>query len=493
MSRIAQSALNPILLKELRQAVRSRFVSGAYCLFLLVLTVVTGSVLMAGELRSAVQPGALFGAGRGLFQALFVPLTLVCILFVPTYSGLRLAAERGEAHLDLQFTTQLSPGAILRGKFMAALTLVTLMSSAALPFLALTFRLGGIDLPSALLSLLALLLVSALSVLATLLLAALPGNRFWRALLALSCVSALFWAVTMTNMAAVGIVESGAGSYILTSEFWQVAGVIAVGALLLAGGLHVLAVALISPPAANRALPIRVWATLSWLAWGVLMTALAFVHKEEGFLMGWIVPGLLLSLAVLPLAAGERPDVGRRVRLSIPRRLPARLAAFPFFSGAASGTLWALALGLATLLIGQRLMNRLDPDWAADGETFPILYGMLAYAFAYSQSGLLLWRAIGHRWLSRGHVWVIVLLLASLGCLLPLLVGLATGTLGRTPYGTWSPGNPFALFDSDHRTRGALFAVAWCALLVVPLVPWILRAWRDFKPPSPESPPAPAK
>ncbi len=482
-------APNPILLKEMRQAVRSRFVSGAYCLFLLVLTVVTGATLMSGAARATRNPGALFGAGRDLFQTLFVPLTLVCVLFVPVYAGLRLASERGDMHLDLQFTTRLSPGAILRGKFMAALVLISLMTSAALPFLTLTFRLGGIDLPSALLSLLVLLLISAISVLGTLLLAALPGSRFWRVVLALGAFMTLFWIMTLTNMAAAGIVLSGVGTQILTADFWKVTGLISAGAILLAGGLHVLAVALISPPAANRALPIRLWATLSWLVWGVLMTVFAFVHDEAGFLMGWIIPGLLLSMASQGLAVGERLSIGRRVRQAIPRRLPARLAVFPFYSGAAAGTLWALALGVATVLTGQWLVKRLDPDLATDGETFPTMVGMLAYACAYSQSGLLLWRAVCHRWLSRGQTWVIVLLLVALGCLLPLLVGLATGTLERSSYGAWSLGNPFALFDEEHRRAGGLFALVWCALLAIPQVPWLVRAWRDFTPPSPEPPP----
>ena len=483
MIRSAPLALNPILLKEMRQAVRSRFVSGAYCLLLLVLTVVTGGTLMSGVARAARDPGALFGAGRGLFQALFVPLTLVCVLFVPVYAGLRLAVERGDVHLDLQFTTRLSPGAILRGKFMAALVLISLMTSAALPFLTLTFRLGGIDVPSALLSLLVLLLISALTVLGTLLLAALPGNRFWRVVLALGALMSLFWVMTLANMAAAGIIQSGVGGQMLTAAFWRVAGMIGIGAVLLGSGGYVLSVALISPPAANRALPIRLWATAAWLAWGVMMTLMAFAQRDADYLMGWIVPGLLLGINALALTAGERLTIGRRVRQRIPRRLFARLIVFPFYSGAAPGTLWATALGAATLGIGYLLTKRLDAaGLAADGEAFPVMAGMLAYAFVYSQSGLLLWRAAGHRWLSRGQTWVIILLLLALGCLLPLLVGLAAGTLTRSPFGAWTLGNPFALFNDDHRTAGLLFALVGCALLAIPQVPWIVRAWHDFKP-----------
>lgn len=485
MIRSAPLALNPILLKEMRQAVRSRFVSGAYCLLLLVLTVVTGVTLMSGVARAARDPGALFGAGRGLFQALFVPLTLVCVLFVPVYAGLRLAVERGDAHLDLQFTTRLSPGAILRGKFMAALVLISLMTSAALPFLMLTFRLGGIDVPSALLSLLVLLLISAMTVLGTLLLAALPGNRFWRVVLALGALMALFWVMTLANMAAAGIIQSGVGGQMLTAAFWRVAGMIGVGTVLLGSGVYILSVALISPPAANRALPIRLWATAAWLAWGVMMTLMAFAQRDVDYLMGWILPGLLLGIGALALAAGERLTIGRRVRQSIPRRLFARLIVFPFYSGAAPGTLWATALGVATLGIGFELMKRLPISLPTDGNGFPVMVGMLAYAFVYSQGGLLLWRAVGHRWLSRGQTWVIILLLLALGCLLPLLVGLAAGTLTRSPFGAWTLGNPFALFNDDHRTAGKAFALAGCALLAIPQVPWIVRAWRDFKPVNP--------
>ena len=59
-------ALNPILLKELRQAVRSRFVSGALLFFLFSLLAVVAGVLLSPERRAFAKPwiwlgGALAG------------------------------------------------------------------------------------------------------------------------------------------------------------------------------------------------------------------------------------------------------------------------------------------------------------------------------------------------------------------------------------------------------------------------------------------------
>src|SRR5262245_48579825 len=88
--------LNPIVVKELRQAVQSRFVIAPLMTLLSIQIVAIGIYLLTsgGSLLS-------FDAGRNVFLILFAILQGVGMLFVPLYTAVRLAAERSDTNVDL--------------------------------------------------------------------------------------------------------------------------------------------------------------------------------------------------------------------------------------------------------------------------------------------------------------------------------------------------------------------------------------------------------
>ena len=73
---------------------------------------------------------------------------LTCLGFVPLYAGVRLSLERNDANIDLLFVTTITPGAIIRGKYLTAMALTLLIFSACMPFITFTYLLRGIDLPT---------------------------------------------------------------------------------------------------------------------------------------------------------------------------------------------------------------------------------------------------------------------------------------------------------------------------------------------------------
>jgi len=484
MIRRLRPALNPILLKELRQAVRSRFITVSYCLFLLLLVMVTGGVLWSRTSAMLADPGAMLGAGRGLFQALFAPLSLVCILFVPAYTGIRLAAELGTGNMDLQFVTRLTPGAVLRGKLLCGIALGSLMVSAALPFLTLTFRLGGIDLPSAFVVLAMLLAMGLFATLFALMLATLPGNRVWRILIGLAGGGTLFNWMMMLNMGVAGMIATGIGSQLATAQFWQVAVLIVLGGIAVGGLFFMLATARISPPTANRALPVRIWMSAAWLVTGLVFAGLAIYKREVAYLIPWIVLSCLLSMAAMGVACSERTTLSRRVRRAIPRRRVWRLLVFPFFSGADSGMLWAVLLGGGTLLIARRLEDGFA-RLSFDSDTEMVLAGLLAYTFAYCQTARLLQYPL-RKWLPDKAVWVLALVLLAAGMLTPVLVGMSDRALMAHALGAWTAGNPVALFYPQHRWGALRVAGVWSGVLLIPYLLRTLGTLRAFAPLEPD-------
>src|SRR5262249_48622543 len=121
--------------------------------------------------------------GRDVFIWLQAILLFTCILFVPAYTGLRLAAERSEVNVDLLFITTLRPRAIITGKFASAVLLAIMIFSACTPFMSFTYFLRGIDLPSIFFVVGFDFLVVAATVMLSIFIAVIPGNRVLKAFL----------------------------------------------------------------------------------------------------------------------------------------------------------------------------------------------------------------------------------------------------------------------------------------------------------------------
>ena len=102
-----QDLFNPIVVKEMKQAVQGKFVSSLLLLLLAVQLLVVGTwVLMTPDVARR------FDTGAGMFMTLEGLLLGICILFIPSYTGIRLISERSPADMDLLFITTISPRAI---------------------------------------------------------------------------------------------------------------------------------------------------------------------------------------------------------------------------------------------------------------------------------------------------------------------------------------------------------------------------------------------
>src|SRR5262249_43604687 len=141
-SRISD-AINPIVVKELRQASQSRFVTATLMILLCIQLVALGLYLLfSGETTTS------FDAGRQVFIVLLGIVFGAGMLFVPLYTAVRLVAQRSDTQVDLLYITTIKPRRIIAGKLAAATAINVLIFSACLPFVTLTYFLRGVDLPS---------------------------------------------------------------------------------------------------------------------------------------------------------------------------------------------------------------------------------------------------------------------------------------------------------------------------------------------------------
>jgi hypothetical protein len=137
--------MNPIVVKELRQAVLSKVVVAALMLFLFIEIFILGTTLLSSSGASQVEMD--FNSGRRLFGILQSIMFGACML-VPIYVGVRLGAERSGTNSDLMFISRLKPRAIVAGKLQSGVVLILLIFSACTPFMAFAYLLRGIDIPT---------------------------------------------------------------------------------------------------------------------------------------------------------------------------------------------------------------------------------------------------------------------------------------------------------------------------------------------------------
>jgi hypothetical protein len=334
MSRAVADRVNPIVVKELRQAVRSRLVVAVLLIFLSVCVVTIGLFVMLDP-----NIATRSRAGAELFAILMTALALTCQLVVPLYTCVRFSRERNDDNVDLLFITTIRPGAIIRGKFSASMALTGLIFASCLPFLCLTYLLRGIDLPTIFFLLAWTFLNSAVLSMFSVMLGSFRGGLF---------VQILVWLVSL----AVGIITSSAmisisarGGFRLlnvldTPENMAIAGTVLMVYMCFIGLFYVMGVSSLSPASSNRSMLLRIYLTAMGIVVGVVIGLWSLHEKSLTPVTVWTCISVGFACTALFIAIGERDGWTPRVRKHIPQNRPLRMAAWLFYTGSSGGVAW---------------------------------------------------------------------------------------------------------------------------------------------------------
>ena len=487
--------LNPIVIKELRQAVRSWTVTGMLLLFLTVLfiTSIAFLVTQSFDVNTNLQLGGT------MFSAFVVILAGASIFFIPLYIGIRVAAERQENNPDLLYVTTLSPARIIWGKFLCGAYVALLFFSACMPFMAFTNLLRGVDLPTVFYILFFLFLVVCAANMIAIFLACLPMSRPFKVLLAIGGFFASLMIISSLVATSFMLMRSGIGAMMMHGNFW-VGVVTYVGmGLALTGLLFVLSVALIAPPSANRALPVRVYITVIWLLGGLLSFGWIWQVKEPQLILTWAGYTSVLMLFSLLVVISNADQIGPRVRRSIPVPRWKRAIAFLFFNGAAGGLLWVVIIFATTFFAANGIIS-LGTVWfpkttygmstEQSGNFFALSFTAAAYALAYALTALFLQRKIfPHRPPKLAGLFAV--LLAAAWAIVPSIVLFFLNRLSWQSVEGLQLGNVFNIFslrEGSSLNLHLLFASVWLALMLALNANWFLQQFRNFRPP-PSAPP----
>ena len=502
--------VNPIVVKELRQAVKSRFIVGVLLLILVVLAV----TLLLFVMSSTNLGSASSDEGRDLFMFFQGTLLALCMVCVPIYVGARLTAERASATSDLLYVTTIKPSSIIWGKLVAGMTVTALIFSVCAPFMVVTYLLRGIDPPTILFALAIDFGVVLSSAMLAIFLGALPVGWPVKVLLGMIMLAASFSVfIWITAAMSFGLTRSGIGSVMADPEFWWATVGVAALWLAIIGLVFFLAVAMISPVTSNRAFPTRLYLTVMWaLSFAVALGTAVYYTYWSGFSSGdeailmsvWAVCWAFILLPATVLATSERDAMGPRLQRSIPKNPLFRVPAFFLFSGAGAGVLWAGGLFALTLVLAQVFGAWLEgsalpfghkSNWQA--ERFYMLFklGICGlFILGYAMLGVGLRRALFRKNPKLGVTTAaLVIGVMVIAMVVPVLIAFALDPRRwDAQEETWLLLNPLGTFMHEGNWRRAsgydnwlfLISAAMAGLGVLVNLPWFLRQVRAFVPPN---------
>lgn len=437
----ATDRANPILVKETRQALKSR----QFVISFLVVLVGCWIVTLGGV--AVIGPRIYFGAtGREMLIAYYCVLAAPLAVIVP-YSAYRsIAIEKEENTYDLLSITTLGPRQIITGKLCSAGAQMLVFFSAVAPCIAFTFLLRGVDAISvAVLLVLALLGSLGLSM-AALLVGTLAQARYTQVIISVGLVLALvgaFWG-------AVGIAVLVLYEPIpyADPEFWLVSLLLLTFYATTFGLLHAAAAARIAFPSENRSTPLRWWMTVQqacFVAWfagicfydvvrspGRVDLTLRLIGDGLVFLgmIGtayWYLMGTLLT--------SEWPHLSRRVQRSLPQGAAERMFLSWLNPGPGAGYVFAVSnygmlclAGTAALLVlgAWDGWNNTPPSFETALYFFAVSWAYLTTFLGVGRLLIGLFRRFAFVPLAAGFLTHLILLLTGIG--VPLLIYLMSSS-----------------------------------------------------------------
>lgn len=475
----ASDWLNPILVKETRQALKSRQFVATFLLMLIASWMISVLGIVYAGPGVEYQP-----VGGAFFFYYYIVLAVAIFLVVPFGAFRSLLSERDLYAWEVLNITTLSPRQVVCGKLTSAVVQMFIYYSAITPFIAFANLLKGVDVATIAFVLVASVLWSLALSMAALTASTFGSHRYWQVFLTLSVIGWLL--VGLGGPLALVGSWLNYGSAFDDPRFWWSVAVVACYMLSFCVLALQVAIAQLTFDADNRSTRVRLacagifWMTLAWgwfwIAfsgrWGLPRLSSADI---EGMLriLGAVV---FFYWAVVGLFIVSEPDeLSRRVRRGQSRNALVRFLASPFLPGGDRGLVFSLLHVTAFTLLAWGVSTR----WgAADIRSWRCIGGMWCYFVFYLGLGAVLGRLVRSNLnvFRPAHARVLAVLALALGALLPQAlfffraVGSASLPTNRAIYFVTDPFSTLYRLSDDHRDSNLLMVVlafaAACSLLL---------------------------
>ena len=467
--------VNPILVKETRQALKSRQFVVTFSVLLLAALgwTVAGSLSMMPQIYTTPSAPRML---MGYYVVLAVPMLLV----VPLAAYRSLENEIDDGTLELLSITTLSPWQIVLGKLASALLQLLLYFIVLFPCVAYAYTLRGVDLPSTLVMVGTLLAAGVLLTIVSLFFAPWAVTRSGR-LMTLLVVMGLL----LSTQYALGVMMF----WVINNGVWTSALETFYGAVLVTciavpmGHLFLTATAAqLTPISENRSTSIRVSLlifTAVIVGVGVAGAQLTDPIDAVGMVIGLVILLCVIWVIAGSMMVGESSDITPRIRRELPASFVGRAALTFLTPGPVTGLVLASAVGL--VLVGGFDVWSRQVDMTGGSSWFSsrlladsrrMLWTALAYAVGLLTAASWLMRLIRIRNSPRVEVGFAALVAVMvLSALVPYSIGFHFADYRSYPYNAFQLTNWFwtTVEASDGNATAIIVAVAVAVMATMAL------------------------
>lgn len=337
--------INPILVKETRRALKSRWIILAFTLMLVSswgISVLFS--LFSGDSLEYGAPSVTF------FYAFYFVLAVAVFLVVPFSTFQSFQGEQDGKTFEALSISSLSPRQIVWGQLLTAMLQIFLYYCAISPFIAFTALLQGFDVLSMSYVLGATAVFSPLLCMTALMLSSMACKTNMRTIVMLAVLVGLF----LLLMGALGLAASiiSFGTMLSTNTFWLVTLIFVVVGLSYFFLFEQITIAQLTFYSGNRSTGIRIVGFVQLImAWSVLLISFwNYSAWEPGAVLAIsIVCAVHLAVFGVFMISGLN-SLSNRIRRTLPKNKLLRLLSVPFLPGGTRGFLYII-LQLAVMMV----------------------------------------------------------------------------------------------------------------------------------------------
>jgi len=482
---------NPILVKETRQALKSRQFVITFSLLLfaaLSWTIVGTFSLMPGIYTTPSAPRMMLGY--------YFVLALPMLLVVPLAAYRSLEGEIDDGTLELLSITSLSPRQIILGKLASAMLQMLLYFVVLFPCVSYAYTLRGVDFPTTAVLLGMLVVAGVMMTIVALFFAPLSQSRTGRVTMLLVVILLLVGAEWALGLAAFSLIEYGVD----WDDGFETALYFFVTPCLLcppfAYLLLTLAAAQLTPASENRSTKIRVAllfvnaSVVAWIGFGSMeqyVGGMLLFFGGSGLIVLWVLASSML--------VAESAVITPRVQRNLPQSFFARATLGWLAPGPATGLVFAVINMLLLACMAAVTVDLIDrfvqPVLMIEKQIFlQFIFGSIAYLACALLVVYGLMRGLRRKNNPRVEVGfaalVVVLVFAALA---PFGIELYLNDFMTFPYSVWQATNwvwtLYSIADGqDHLAIIQVFGVVAVAgfLVVLYMNPVLVRPRRTATP-----------
>lgn len=455
--------LNPILIKETRQATKSIAFAMVFLFFLAISWfVLLATTIAAGE---SLETRAW---GEDFFYWFYGVLSFATMVIVPFTAYRSLLTEREHNTYELLSISTLKPQQVVRGKLASAMLQVFLYYGAIGPFIAFASLLQGFNVLYVSWVLVCSFLWSLALCIVSLLISVASKFRQWQVISLVGLIVLLLWGWGLVLGMVVG---SGLDRELDDPWFWTAT------TLGIIFGLSYVVLALqittarLTFAAGNRSTGIRVvlvvqfWMLMA-LAAGMALFDPSLGLDEEFQTTMAVLSGIHWSVAGVFIGA-ESDFLSRRIRARLPKRSLARWLAIPFLPGGSRGLILVLGHAVAMVVI---LVMFSVLGGSSEGGMCGLAMGLHVCIWTGLAAALTRWgRRISYR-IGPLHVRLIVFLLflaIFIFSFVPLMVGDGRLQVEFSWVYAWNPALMVSMIHESRMFTGVVIGVILLASAAV--------------------------